>query len=180
MFSNVCINWQRREILTIPNTDPKKPLGFVGLPGGKAKDGETPEIGGPRELFQETNQDGKATKYIIEIPKTDHDGEYIHYFIATKIIFERELKNHEEPSSIPQWVPFQEIISGRVKMFRSHIQGLILLLEKMSEGKSVSGKTDRNGIPIISQGPPALLEIFNELKDIFDEKRRYVPFYRRS
>lgn len=175
MFSDVAFRGGYKEILTNLNTDPKKPLGFVGLPGGKAKDEELPEIGGPREFFQETNQDGRATKYIVAIPKTNPDGDYyIHYFILIKIISERELKNHEEPSAIPQWIPVEEIISGRVKMFRSHVQGLIMLLEKMAEGKSVQGRVDRNRIPILLERSHQVAELLDELKKVFDEKGGYV------
>lgn len=176
MFSNVCINWRKKEILTILNTDPKKPLGFVGLPGGKARNEETHEIGGPRELYQETNQEVQPTKHHVEIQKTGPDGDYIHYFIAVKIITERELKNHEEPLAIPQWVLFEEIISGRVKMFRSHIQGLTLLLEKMAEEKEITEKkVTKHGIPIISErAPRPVLEVLDELKSTFDARGHYV------
>lgn len=181
MFSNVCIDWKKKEILTILNTDPKKPLGFTGLPGGKAKNGETPEVGGPRELFQETNQWGAATRHRVEIPKTGSDGDYVHYFIAVKIVYKRGLKNHEEPLSTPQWVPLQEIIAGRVKMFRGHIQGLIMLLEKMSEEKNARGKIDRHGIPILSEAPPPVVELLAELKKVFNATGQCVrPLYRPS
>jgi hypothetical protein len=52
----------------------------------------------------------------------------------------------------------------------------------MSEQKNLNqGKVDRNGILIMSEGPSALLEILNELKNAFDAKGKYIiSFYRRS
>jgi len=52
MASSVSIDWQKKEILTVQNnTDPKKPLGFVGCPGGKMKEEET--LGFPySEMFR--------------------------------------------------------------------------------------------------------------------------------
>ena len=180
MVSAACINWEKREILLVFNTDLEKPLGFWGLPGGKMKEEETAEAGAVRELYQETSQEGKTTKYSVEIPKTGSKGDYIHFFIAIRIPEEKELKNHEDPAAIPKWIPFQEIITGRVKMFRGHVQGLILVLEKMVEQKSSNqGKVDRNGIPIISEGPSALLETLNELKNAFSTNGQFVPSYRR-
>jgi len=165
MVSAVCIKWREKEVLLVPNIDPKKPLDFWGLPGGKMKNEETPEIAAFRELAEETGQEGIIGKHRVEITKTGSSGNYIHYFITVKILAGNELKNCGDPGiGEPQWVPLQEIISGRVKMFRGHIQGLILLLEKMSEQNSGQGKVDRNGIPIIFHGSPAALEILDELR----------------
>ncbi len=181
MVSAVCINWTGREILLVLNTNPEKPLGFWGLPGGKMKEWESPEVGAIRELYQETNQEGTATKFAVEIPKIGSYCDYVHSFIVVRIVSsERELKNYEDPKAIPKWIPLQEIIAGRVKMFRGHVRGLILVLEKMVEQKSSNqGKVDRNGIPIISEGPSALLETLNELKSAFNSSGQYIPFYRR-
>lgn len=186
MVSSVSIDWQKGEIFAVQNnTDSKKPLGFVGFPGGKMKDKETPEKGGVRELFQETNQDGKATKYIIEIPKTGPDGDYIHYFIFIRIFSKgKELKNHEDPRDTPAWISLQEIMNGRVKMFRGHIRGLMLVLEKMAGEKERvmkdTGRVNKNGIRILSDGPSPASETLNELKKVFDSGGKYVPFFLRK
>ncbi len=184
MVSDICINWPRKEILLVFNTDKEKPSNFWGTPGGKMKAGETAETAALRELGQETNQEGRITKYRVEIQKNGPRGEYIHNFFYVKIVSVsdgKELKNNEDPEAIPRWIPFQAIFSGKVKIFPSHVQGLKLVLEKMAEQKnSNQGKVDRNGIPIISEGPSALLETLNEFKNAFDEKGKYIiPFYRR-
>ena len=50
--------------MVLVNTDPEKPSGFGGCPGGKMKTDETPETAVHRELKQETNQEGEIiTKY---------------------------------------------------------------------------------------------------------------------
>jgi len=164
MASAVCINKSKKEILLVLNADPKKPLGFWGLPGGKMKNKETAEIGVIRELYQETNQEGKVLKYRMKIPKIGSDGEYIHHFIAAKIVSrEKELKNYEDSKAIPKWIPLHEIIAGRIKMFRGHILGLIMILEKMAEEK----ETDKNGIRIFSDGSFLAMEMLVELKNAF-------------
>jgi ADP-ribose pyrophosphatase YjhB (NUDIX family) len=182
MVSAVCIDWPKREILTVQNnTDPKKPLGFMGLPGGKIKEGEIPEKAVCRETKQETNQEGKAImKYVVEIPKPGADGNYVHYFIIVKIISSgNELENNEDPRDTPKWVSLQEIIEGRVKMFRGHVKGCIMLLEKMTEGTVRQGKVNRNGIPILSEAPAGIRELLDEFKKVFDANggyvRRFVP-----
>lgn len=182
MVSAACFDWPKREILLVLNTDPEKPLGFWGLPGGKMKEGETAEEGVLRELGQETNQEGETTKYSVEIPKTGSDGNYIHHFIVVRIISpENELKNHEDPAAIPKWISLEEIILGRVKLFRSHVQGLILVLEKMMEGRETakSGRVNKHGIKILSEGPPTVLEALNGFKNAFNESGQFIPFYRR-
>lgn len=182
MASAICVDWSKKEILLVFNTDQEKPSNSWGLPGGKMKSGETVEAAVLRELGQETNQDGRATKYRVEIPKVGPNGAFIHTFMLVRIISEgKELKNNENPKAIPNWIPFQAIFSGKVKMFPSHVRGLALILEKMTEQKnSGKGKVDRNGIPIISEGPSALLETLDELKNAFDAKERYIiPFYRK-
>ena len=67
----------------------------------------------------------------------------------------------------------------RIKMFRGHIQGLILLLKKMTEEKKTgNNKVDRNGIRIISEGPSALFETLEELKNHFLENGYHtIPRY---
>ncbi len=181
MVSAVCVDLVKREILLVFNADPEKPQNCWGLPGGKMKPGETPKATGIRELSQETNQDGQATKHRIEIPKVGPDGPYIHTFMLVRIISEgKELKNNEDPEAIPRLIPFQMIFSERVKIFPSHIQGLMLVLEKMAEEKNAGkGKTDRNGILILSEGPSGLLEILDDLQNTFDGKGKYIiPFLR--
>jgi ADP-ribose pyrophosphatase YjhB (NUDIX family) len=181
MVSAVCINWPKKEILLIWNTaDPEKPLGFWGLPGGKMKEEESPETGAIRELYQETNQEGTVLKFAVEIPKTGPYGDYIHSFIAIKIISERELKNYEDPQAIPRWIPLEEIISGRVKLFRGHIRGLMLVLEKMAEEKKTAakGRVNKHGFKILSEGPSPALELLNELRNAFSENGQFIPFYR--
>jgi len=180
MVSAVCIDWRTKQILLVLNTDPEKPLGFWGLPGGKMKEGEAVEIGALRELFQETNQEGKILGYRIEIPKAGSRGDYIHNFVAVRIIPDgRELKNYEDPAATPKWIPFQEIIAGRVKMFRGHIRGLMLVLEKMAEGKTADKeRINKHGIKILSEGPPAVLEVLNEFKNSFSENGQFISYYR--
>lgn len=188
MVSNICINWREKEILLVLNNDKEKPSGFWpsgiwGMPGGKIKDGEAVEKAALRELDRETNQEGRLTKYRIEIlriARKNFKEKYIHIFIVVKIVSDGKLKNHEDPEAIPRWIPFQAIFSGRIKVFPIYIIGLRMILEKMMEGKNPNqGKTDRNGIPIISEGPHGLMEILNELKNAFDERGRYIlPFYR--
>lgn len=182
MVSGICIDWQKREILGVLNVEPEKPLGFYGHPGGKMKEGEAPEKAVIRELFQETNQEGAVTKYRVEIPKTGPEGDYIHYFIFVKIVSSgRELKNHEDSKAVPRWNSIQEIMLERTKIFRSHIQGLRLVLEKMVESREMtkSGKTTKHGIPILSQGLSPALELLNELGKTFNEKGQFIPYYRR-
>ena len=181
MVSTICIKWREKEVLLVPNIDPVKPLGFWGLPGGKTKNGETPESAALRELAEETGQKGIIGKCNAEISKTGSGGDYIHYFINVKISPGKKLKNCGDPGiGEPKWIPFQEIVAGQIKMFRGHIQGLILVLEKIAEEKNSQGKVDRNGIPIISEGPSALLEALDELKNAFDANGRYIiSFYRR-
>ena len=183
MVSAICVDWSKKEILLVYNNDPEKPQNSWGLPGGKMKAGETSEAAALRELGQETNQEGRITKYRVEIQKNGPRGEYIHNIFFVKIVSDgKELKNNEDPKAIPRRIPFQVIFSGKVKIFPSHVQGLILILEKMSEQKNLNqGKVDRNGILIMSEGPSALLEILNELKNAFDAKGKYIiSFYRRS
>lgn len=185
MVSAISIDWAKREILLVLNTDPEKPLGFWGLPGGKMKEGETPETAVIRELGQETNQDGKITKYKVEIPKTGSKGDYIHHFIFVIIVSRgKELKNYEDPLAIPKWIPLQEVISGKVKLFRGHIQGWILLFEKMAEekerGMKDTGKVNKHGIRIISDNPSPVSEMLDELKSVFDSGGKYVPFFLRK
>ncbi len=182
MVSAICIKWREKEILLVPNIDPSKPLGFWGLPGGKMKNGETPEIAVLRELAEETGQEGIIARWdAAKISKTGSVGDYIHYFIAVKVLPGKKLKNCGDPGTgEPKWIPLQEIITGRVKMFRGHIQGLLLVLEKMAEEKAGGkGKVDKNSIKILSEGPPFLLEALNELKNAFSTNGQFVPSYRR-
>lgn len=184
MVSAVCIDWPKREILLVLNTDPEKPLGFWGLPGGKMKNGETPEKAVIRELARETNQGGKAIKYRVEIPKTGSNGDYIHSFIFVRIISEKELKNYEDPLAVPRWIPLEEIILGRIKMFRGHIRGLMSVLEKMAEEKERAmkdtGRVNKNGIRILSDGPSPASEMLNGLRSVFDSGGKYIPFFLRK
>ncbi len=179
MVSAICIKWREKEILLVPNIDPAKPLGFWGLPGGKMKNGETPESAALRELAEETGQEGKIGR-CVEIPKIGSGGDYIHHFVTVKILPGKELKNCGDPGiGEPKWIPFQEITAGRIKMFRGHIQGLLLILEKIAEGKSGESKANKHGIKILSECPPAVLEILKEIENTFDEKGRYIPFRHR-
>lgn len=180
MVSVICIKWREKEILLVPNIDPAKPLGFWGLPGGKMRTGETPESAVLRELAEETGQEGKIGCRI-EIPKTGSNGNYIHHFVTVKILPGKELKNCGDPGiGEPKWIPLQEITAGRIKMFRGHIQGLLLALEKMAEKEETSNsKKTKHGIKILSECSPAVLDILNELKSVFDEKGQYIPFRRR-
>ena len=173
MVSNVCINWRTKEILLI--FDPKKNLWYGGCPGGKMKEEESVEKAGPRELFQETNQEGKLTKFRVKIPKDGPDGPYIHNFVFTKIIHSgNELKNHEDEKAIPRWVPLEALLLGKAKMFPSHVRGLVLVIEKMAEGEEKRDKIDKNKIPILSETMPGVAELLDELKKIFDENGHYV------
>lgn len=177
MVSTVCVKWREREILLLPNIDPAKPMGLWGLPGGKMKNGETPEQAALRELAEETGQEGTIGKYRAEILKKGSDGEYTHYFIAVKILAGKELKNCGDSGvGEPKWVPLQNIITGRVRMFRGHIQGLIMLLEKMSEKKNNTPKFDRHGIRILSDGPSAVSETLDALKNVFGGEK-ITPFF---
>ena len=100
--------------MLVLNIDPEKPPDSWGLPGGKMKDGETPETAILRELNQETNQDGKIMKYRVEIPKTGPKGDYIHSFFSVRITSDgKELKNHEDAEAIPKWIPFQDNLLGK-------------------------------------------------------------------
>jgi ADP-ribose pyrophosphatase YjhB (NUDIX family) len=185
MISAVCVDWKEKKTLLVLNTDPEKPLNFWGLPGGKMKEGENIEAAALRELRQETNQNGEKTRYKAEIPKTGLYGDYVHRFIIVKIIpsengLENELKNNEDPEAIPKWIAFDAILSGRVRVFPSHVRGLVLLLEKMVEEKMSKKKLNKHGLKILSEGPPATLELLKQLKNSFDGKGRYIiPFYRR-
>lgn len=181
MVSAVCIDWRKKEILLVLNADPEKPQNCWGLPGGKMKNGEDIKDATFRELGQETNQKGQVTQHRIEITKTGSNGDYTHYISFVKIVASAEaLMNYENAEALPRWIPFPAIISGKVKMFRSHIQGLIMLIEKMAEKKSGKEKIDKHGIKIISEGPSGLLEILSELKNAFDAKGQYInPFNRR-
>lgn len=175
MVSAICIKWREREILLLPNIDPAKPRGLWGLPGGKMKNGETPEQAALRELAEETGQEGVIGKYRAEIPKKGSEGEYTHYFITVKIIPGKELKNCGDSGvGEPKWTPMQNIITGRVKMFRGHIQGLILTLEKMTDKKISAPKFDRHGIRILSEGPSEAMELLAELKSRFDGEKKHV------
>lgn len=170
MVSAVCIKWREKEILLVPNVDPKKPLGFWGLPGGKMRDGEPVVVAVFRELAEETGQEGTVGKHHAEIIKTGSDGDYVHFFVSVKISQGKELKNCGDPGvGEPRWVPFPEIIFGKIKMFRGHIQGLIMLLEEMAKGKiQHGGKLDKHGVPILSEGQSAIAELLAELKKIFN------------
>jgi 8-oxo-dGTP pyrophosphatase MutT (NUDIX family) len=186
MVSAVCVDFRAKQILFVLNTDAEKPLGFYGHPGGKMKEGETPEMAVIRELAQETNQEGKVTKYIVAIPKTGSKGDYIHYFILVIITSRgKELKNYEDPLAIPRWIPLEEIITGRVKMFRGHIRGLMMVLEKMAEEKErvtkdTTGRINKNRIRILSDGPSPASKMLDELKEVFDSGGRYTPFFLRK
>ncbi len=182
MVSAICIKWREKEILLVPNIDPSKPLGFWGLPGGKMKNGETPEMAVLRELAEETGQEG-ITKHRAEIPKTGSNGDYIHHFIAVKISPGKELKNCGDPGvGKPKWISLQEVLTGRIKIFRGHIQGLFLVLDQIAEGKrQKQDKATKHGIPILSKGPPAVLEIIDEFKKSFNEKGQFnFPLRRNS
>ncbi len=171
MVSAVCINRAKKEILLVLNTEPEKPLGFWGLPGGKMKEEEAAGKAVIRELIQETNQEGEIVKHSVEISKTGSKGEYIHHFVAVRIVsFGKELKNYENPKGTPEWIPLQKIITGEVKMFRGHIQGLILILEKITEETLTKNRVNKHGIKIISECPPFVLEMLNELKSAFNQK----------
>ena len=141
MVSGIAIDLEKEEILLVPNLVPTKPQGFWGLPGGRIEDGESPLQAVKREAAEETLKERKNGEKKIktagkrtEIPRTGTYGNYTHYFYCIRISGTENLKTCETPGEVgpPQWVPLSKITSGEVKVFPSHLQGVIKILEKMA------------------------------------------------
>ncbi len=139
MVSGVAIDFEKEEILLVLNLVPTKPQGFHGLPGGRIEIGETPLKAVKREWAEEVLKSSKESRKIktngkrMEMTRTGTNGNYVHYFYKVRLPI-GEFKTCETPGEAgpPQWIPLFKITSGEVKVFPSHLQGVIKILGKLA------------------------------------------------
>ncbi len=134
MVSGIRIDPIKKGVILVKNLVPSKPQGCHCLPGGRIEDGETQAKAMEREWKEETGQEGIKILNVFEIPKKGPNGDYTHYFCQIKAPREG-LKTCETPGEVgpPQLILFSKILNGEIKVFSSHIRGIILVLEKLTE-----------------------------------------------
>ncbi len=134
MVSGVRVDPIKKGVILAENLVPTKPQGYYCLPGGRIENSETPEEAMKREWKEEAGQEGIKIIGIFGIRRTGPKGEYIQYFCQIKAPLEG-LKICETPGEVgpPQLILFSEILSGKIIVFPSHVQGIIIILEKLAE-----------------------------------------------
>lgn len=139
MVTGICMNLKKCTVVVVKNIDQTKPM-FFGFPGGIIEPGEKPESAIAREWAEEVGgeNDFGPLEFMMGPPyerlRTSRSGDYFQYiFIINdpgKPLRKTGVTGEVEP---PSRIPLKDITTGKVRLFKSHLATLRLVLEKLAQ-----------------------------------------------
>ncbi len=138
MVSGVCIGEADYTVILVENVDPSKPQKTFGLPGGVIEGEESPEEALRREWVEEVGNEeefGPLKGFIAaEITMHGQKGTYMKYVSLVKD-WGRKLRKTGVENEVgpPIRFPLNDVVSGKVKVFRGHLQPLLCVLKILEE-----------------------------------------------
>ncbi len=132
LVTGICFRELDYTVILVPNTDPVKPKGFHGFPGGIIEDNETPREAMKRELGEEVGGDFDCENMslLAEVPRRGRESSYIQYIFLIKDTGKKLRRTGvDNEVDAPIRATLKDAVSGNIPVFRSHLAALLIFLK---------------------------------------------------